>query len=162
MASNIKPAVDFFSNEAKEILRGLEAEDVPQWGKMTPQHMVEHLIVIFKLSIGRIKVPIVTKEEDWPKTKAYLMADSPMKRNVGSPNGNNELQDLRLPNFTAAVNKLEAEIDNFLNYVKEKPEQIADHPFGGPMTAEEWLLFHRKHFKHHFIQFNLIPDYEKS
>ncbi len=153
-------AEEYLMSEAMVALEKLKVSDMPVWGKMTPQHMVEHLIITFKMSIGKINIPIITKEEDWPKTKAYLMKDSPMRRNVPSPVGNNDLLPLRFPDLESAKAKLLAERDFFLNMMKEQPDFIANHPYGGPMTLEEWLLFHRKHFKHHFIQFGLIPDYE--
>lgn len=153
-------ATSFLIEEAPVHLAELTTEHSAVWGKMTPQHMVEHLIITFKMSIGKINIPFVTKEEDWPKTKAYLMKDSPMRRNVPSPVGNDELLPLRFPDLESAKAKLLEERDFFLNFAKEQPDFVANHPYGGPMTAQEWLLFHRKHFKHHFIQFGLIPDYE--
>lgn len=153
-------ATSFLIEEAPAHLAELTTDHSAVWGKMTPQHMVEHLIITFKMSIGKINIPIVTKEEDWPKTKAYLMKDSPMRRNIPSPVGNDELQPLRFPDLESAKAKLLEERDFFLNFIKEQPDFVANHPYGGPMKAQEWLLFHRKHFKHHFIQFGLIPDYE--
>lgn len=158
--NQVNNAEQYLMSEAMMALEKLKVSDLPVWGKMTPQHMVEHLIITFKMSIGKINIPIITKEEDWPKTKAYLMKDSPMRRNVPSPVGNNDLLPLRFPDLESAKAKLLAERDFFLNMMKEQPDVIANHPYGGPMTLEEWLLFHRKHFKHHFIQFGLIPDYE--
>ncbi|MFT6872587.1 MAG: hypothetical protein ACJAVN_001598 [Roseivirga sp.] len=150
----------FFTEEVPSLLENLYANQQPVWGLMTPHHMIEHLIVAFKMSIGRIKIPVMSKEEDFPKLKAYLMKDSPMRRSVTSSTGKNELQPLRSASFEEAKKKLIKEIDAFLAFMKATPDFVADHPFGGPMTAEEWIFFHRKHFKHHFIQFGLIPDYE--
>lgn len=155
-------AEKYLIEEAPPHLAELTTGHSAAWGKMTPQHMVEHLIITFKMSIGKINIPFVTKEEDWPKNKAYLMKDSPMKKNVPSPVGNNELLPLRFPDLESAKAKLLTEIDFFLNMMKEQPGFTANHPYGGPMNLEEWLLFHRKHFKHHFIQFGLIPDYEQN
>ena len=155
-------AEKFLIEEAPLHLDKLTTEHSALWGKMTAQHMVEHLIVTFKMSIGRIIIPPVTKEEDWPRTKAYLMKDSPMRRNVPSPAGDDNLQPLRLPDLESAKAKLLQERDFFLNMMRAQPDFIANHPYGGPMNLEEWLQFHRKHFKHHFIQFGLIPDYEQG
>jgi len=150
----------FLGDELPALLDALKADLKPVWGLMTPHHMLEHLIVTYKMSIGRINIPMVAKEEDQPRIKAYLVKDSPMRRSVPSPTGNNELQPLRTANIEEAKEKVLNETAHFLEYVKSDPGQIANHPYGGPMTAEEWLLFHRKHIKHHFIQFGLIPDYE--
>ena len=152
----------FLEQEVRRHLVELTVNHQPLWGIMTPQHMVEHLIVTYKMSIGRIKIPIVSKEEDRPRLKAYLMKDSPMRRAVPSPTGNDNLQPLRFPSLQEAKDKLLQETASFLQFAEEQPDFMANHPYGGPMTAEEWLQFHRKHIKHHFIQFGLIPDYAKE
>ncbi|GHE52066.1 hypothetical protein [Roseivirga thermotolerans] len=158
----ITRAEQYLKKDAPIHLADLTEESAATWGKMTPQHMVEHLIITFKMSVGKINIPIVTQEEEWPATKAYLMKDSPMRRNVPSPVGNNELLPLRFPDLHTAKTKLLEETLSFLEFAREQPDFIANHPFGGPMKASEWLLFHRKHFKHHFIQFGLIEDYVKQ
>ena len=150
----------FLKDDLPLLLEKLKADQEPLWGLMTPQHMVEHLIVTYKMAIGRIKIPVVSKEEDWPRIKGYFFKDSPMKRSVPSPTGKNELQPLRSASLEEAVAKLNKETEHFLSFVEEQPDFIANHPYGGPMTAVEWLLFNRKHIKHHCIQFGLLPDYE--
>ncbi|GAB5524584.1 MAG: hypothetical protein Roseis2KO_24560 [Roseivirga sp.] len=152
--------VQFLTIEFPRLLRQLPVDAKPAWGLMTPQHMVEHLIVTYKMSIGRIKIPVISATEDHPRLKAYLMKDSPMRRSVPSPTGNNELQPLRSASLQEAVDKAIKETGSFLKFVDEQPDFMADHPYGGPMRADEWLFFHRKHIKHHFIQFNLMADYE--
>lgn len=160
MENQLLTARNFLGKEVPLLLANLEVDITPAWGLMTPQHMLEHLMVTFKLSIGRIKIPVISKEEDFPKLKTYLMKDGPMRRSIPSPTGKSELQPLRSSSLAEAKEKLVKETESFLAFMKAQPDFVADHPFGGPMTAEEWLLFHRKHFKHHFIQFGLIPDYE--
>lgn len=160
MENQLTSVETFFIQEVPLLLTGLNESEKPLWGLMTPQHMIEHLIVTFKMSIGRIKIPVVSKEEDFPRLKAYLMKDSPMRRSVPSPTGKNELQPLRSTDLEEAKEKLANEISSFLSYMKSNPQAIANHPYGGPMTSQEWLFFHKKHFKHHFIQFSLLPDYE--
>jgi hypothetical protein len=40
----------------------LKADQKPCWGKMTPQHMVEHLYKTVQASISEIKLNIYTEE----------------------------------------------------------------------------------------------------
>ena len=151
----------FFTKEVPDILDRLKEDTQSIWGIMTPQHMVEHLIVTYKMSIGRIKLPVISREEDIPRIKAYLMKDSPMRRSVPAPTGKNELQPLRATSLDEAKEKLLKETVSFLDFMRAQPDHLADHPYGGAMRADEWVYFHRKHIKHHFIQFGLIPDYEQ-
>ena len=158
--TNINGVFDFLSKEVRLIIIELDNSFQAQWGIMTPQHMVEHLILTYKLSVGRIQIPIISKEEDRPRLKEYLMKDSPMRRSVPSPTGNNGLQPLRFKDLDEAKEKFLIETISFLKFVEQQPDFVSNHPYGGPMTSQEWLLFHRKHIKHHFIQFGLLPDYE--
>ena len=154
--------MSFFREEVPSCLSLLNEDHKPLWGKMTPQHMIEHLIVTYKMSIGRIRIPVVTPEEDHPRLRAYLMRDSPMRRSVPSPTGKNELQPLRSASLDEAKEKLLAEVESFIAFEDEQPELTTTHPYGGPFNMSEWLQVHRKHIKHHFIQFGLIPDYERA
>lgn len=160
MEEEILLADHFFSVELPNALDQLAPDAKPLWGVMTPQHMVEHLIVTYKMSIGRIKIPLVVSPEEAPKNKPYLLKDSPMRRNVASPTGNNELQPLRFDDLDTAITKLKEEVLKFQEFREQNPEFHAIHPYGGALNPDEWLLFHRKHVKHHLIQFGLIPDYE--
>ena len=38
-------------------LKSLKVDQQPEWGIMTPQHMVEHLIVSTKMSNGGLNIP---------------------------------------------------------------------------------------------------------
>ncbi|MGW8121508.1 hypothetical protein ACV07N_02535 [Roseivirga echinicomitans] len=160
MEQNIQEVETYLSATVPALLVKLTPAQKPLWGKMTPQHMVEHLIVVYKLSMGRFSVPIISKEEEWPKLKEYLMKDSPMRRNVSAPDGKSDLQPLKFADLDEAKQNFIAETATFLRFFEAQPEFISNHPYGGPLTAQEWLFCHRKHIKHHFIQFDLIPDYE--
>lgn len=160
MQQDVLSAHAFFK-EAPEILDQLKADAQPQWGLMTAQHMVEHLIVTYKMAIGRIKIPLAIPEEKAGRNRAYLIQDSPMRRSVPSPTGNNDLQPLRSGSLEEAIDKLKSEIKKFGEFIEQNPDHVAIHPFGGELNANEWLLFTQKHMKHHFIQFGLIPDYEQ-
>lgn len=149
-----------FFKEAPLLLDQLTVDTQPLWGLMTPQHMVEHLIVTYKMAIGRIKIPLAISTEKAEQNKAYLTADSPMRRSVPSPSGNNNLQPLRSASLGEAIEKLRHEIQKFGEFIDANPSHKALHPYGGDFNADEWMLFTRKHMKHHFIQFGLIADYE--
>jgi len=43
-----------------------------------------------------------------------------------------------------------------LNFLTKNTDFRAVHPFFGELTAEQWLLFQKKHFTHHLSQFGLL------
>ncbi len=159
MSNEIAAARTFLSDELPSLLDQLKPDQKPEWGIMTPQHMVEHLIITAKLSLGRFNVPIASSLEELEKRKKHLITDGPMKKSIQMPNGNNDLKPLKFPNLEEAVKTLKEAMEEVVKREEHQPETKVNHPFGGPMTATEWVLFHRKHIKHHLIQFGLLPDY---
>lgn len=159
MTTEIAAARTFLSDELPSLLDELKHDQQPDWGIMTAQHMVEHLIITAKLSLGRFDIPIASAPEQMEKRKKHLITDGPMQRSIQMPDGNNDLKPLKFPNLEEAVNTLKEAMEQVVKREELQPEAKVNHPFGGPMTATEWMLFHRKHIKHHLIQFGLLPDY---
>jgi len=48
------------------VLNHLKVDAKPLWGKMSPQHMVEHLILTFRICNGTKEVEIITEDRLLP------------------------------------------------------------------------------------------------
>lgn len=75
----------------------LLTKDKPaQFGIMTPQHMVEHLILTFKLSQGKISLPEkIPSPKAIQAKKAVLYGNMDLPRGIKAPGLGDELLDLR-------------------------------------------------------------------
>lgn len=148
----------FTPTELRKNLEALTPETPAKFGIMTPQHMVEHLILLMKISTGKIKIPLSGSEESAEKFKYQLIyTDMEFPKGVkakGIPEDNP--LPLRYENLETAVDKLTSEIDEFHSYFKANAEQKTLHPVLNWLNYEEWKVFHTKHFAHHFRQFGLI------
>lgn len=145
-------------NEILELLKKLNPETAPQFGIMTPQHMVEHLILLVKLSNGGIKGQLMRSEETAVKWKQGLIyTDMEFPMGVRIP-GEEEsvLTELRYENLEKALDKLEEEIKKFEDFFQNNSHESTMHPALGTLNHEEWTIFHNKHFTHHFKQFGLV------
>lgn len=133
-------------------------EDAPAlWGTMGPQHMLEHLVLPLQFSRGMFEVPLVTPLDKVEKVKRImLMSDAPLKKDFPAPFIGPGLQPFKCASFELARTELFLEIDLFLEFMQQNPEAVFTHPIFGDLNREEWYLFHRKHFTHHFGQFGLI------
>lgn len=63
-------------NHSTEIitkLNSLNPTTQPKWGIMTPQHMVEHLIVITKISNGGLNIPCRIPKDQIAGYRAFLL-----------------------------------------------------------------------------------------
>lgn len=138
-------------------LQQLQADTIPQFGSMTPQQMVEHITVTIKGSNGKINIPLRFTEDEaavWKKKMIYTDMDFPM--GLKSPlvaDGPPVYVHADLP---AAVEALRAELTDFEAHHQQNPEIKHTHPRLGELNHKEWLIFHSKHFTHHFKQFGLI------
>ncbi|MDX5340781.1 MAG: hypothetical protein LPK25_17275, partial [Cyclobacteriaceae bacterium] len=59
--------------EINSRLESLKEDSQPIFGKMTAQHMIEHLILTIKISYGRIKIPHFEPSERQLKEKQNLL-----------------------------------------------------------------------------------------
>ena len=60
-------------------------------------------------------------------------------------------------NLEEAKSIFATELNRFHDYFKSNPEATLMNPSLGLLSHKEWLVFHTKHFKHHFKQFSLLP-----
>jgi len=156
MINQIQVARQYLSEQVPLILERLQEETQPIWGSMTSLQMLEHLIITLKLTKGEIEVQTVTSAEKHKDIKAFLLGDQLIPRHSKFPITDEELQKWHVPTLTIAKQKLTNEIETYLEFIQEQPEFIANHPYAGPMNSNELVVFHRKHFTHHFTQFGLI------
>ncbi|MEN5055603.1 DUF1569 domain-containing protein [Sphingobacterium kitahiroshimense] len=137
----------------ERLLLKLEKDSLPIWGKMTAQQMVEHLIDQVQYTNGK-KIPYceVTEQEAYKARQINIYTDTELSRNVifGEP-----LKKLLFSDLNVATNQLMSELRDFDKYFEE-PGKTEIHGAFGPMTYQEWLIWHSKHFYHHLKQFGLI------
>jgi hypothetical protein len=149
---------DFLNHLFPDILANLDKNDIARWGKMSAQHMIEHLLYAFEISTGKLAVPCSIPEKFIDRAKRFLHNDSRTPLNFKNPLLGDEPIPLRYSNLAEAVEKLKAESRNFFEHFRETPETVHVHPLFGPLGAEEWERAHFKHCYHHLLQFGLIAQ----
>ena len=143
-------------NQYIEKLILLRANTKPLWGKMTPQHMVEHLILAMKMSTGKLKLECFNPPEKLPALKKFLMSSRPLPELFVNPAIGENLLPLEYSSLEAAKNILNQEIIDYLNHFELNPEAKTVNVTFGELNKEEWDVFHKKHFIHHLSQFELL------
>ncbi|MFK8102848.1 MAG: phenylacetic acid degradation bifunctional protein PaaZ [Saprospiraceae bacterium] len=138
-------------------LAKLTEDSKAQWGKMTPQHMVEHFEYFFRMSTGELPTEISTPEKYLERTQESLFNYRPMPKGVDHPLlKKGELEDLRFENLAEAKTAMLKAYDEFEAYFKANPTAITPNTVFGNLDKELWDLLNRKHANHHFEQFGLI------
>jgi len=140
-----------------EILSQLKADDKPEFGKMTPQHMVEHLAFAVRFSNGKEPQQHHYAADKEQKIKAFIIGtNNDMPIGFKSPvMPLEELPVLTHSNLTNAIDNLKTELNDFDNYFINQPLSKPINPTMGELNYQEWVRFHNRHFTHHFKQFGL-------
>lgn len=139
--------------ELRKLLSLLTPQTIPVWGKMKPQQMVEHLVDQVQWTNGK-RITVCERDEASAQNSKQVMiyTDAEIPRNLVVEILPENYQYL---DINAAIDQLMNELDDFDNYFKE-PGATSIHVGFGPMTYNEWLIWHGKHFAHHLKQFGLI------
>ena len=148
------------ASERKTLLerfQKLTPETPALFGLMSAQHMVEHVALVFSVSNGRMEVDQTTPERLANITKRRLLqSDMEFPKGFKAPIlPENETIPMLNENLESAVQALESEIEAFERWFIDNPGSRPVHPVMGPLSFEEWQVFHRKHLRHHLEQFGV-------
>ncbi len=143
--------------ELSALLGKLREDDLPAFGAMSAQHMVEHLAFTVAFSNGNAPQQRHYPPEKEQKIKAFIIdSDHDMPISFKSPVLPAEgLPLLRHGNLAQAIDQLNIELQQFDHYFALHPSAEPVNPTMGALNYTEWLRFHNRHFTHHFKQFKL-------
>jgi oxepin-CoA hydrolase/3-oxo-5,6-dehydrosuberyl-CoA semialdehyde dehydrogenase len=147
-------------NEAfiKKALNQLTADHQPKWGMMTPQHMVEHLEMSYRIASGEHQdFEVATPEEYLEKVAATLWNYDKMPKNHKMPLMKDDgLEALVHSDLETAKTKLLEAREEYLDFFKRHPRATTKNAVFGELTKYEWTLLERKHITHHLEQFGIL------
>jgi oxepin-CoA hydrolase/3-oxo-5,6-dehydrosuberyl-CoA semialdehyde dehydrogenase len=136
-------------------LNRLKATTIPAWGTMHAQQMIEHLVETMEYTNGKKMAVLEIPEEEARSEKlAKVVPDFEIPRNVKGPIPDNTGKKM-FKDLPSAIAALKNEIQRFEDHFR-MPGQTSVHGAFGPMNYDEWILWHGKHFAHHFTQFGLM------
>jgi hypothetical protein len=148
--------MNMLTNNYLMLLNKLDPQLKPLWGKMTPQHMVEHLILAVQMSNGKLKLECFNPPEKIPALKRFLMSNRPMPKGFVNPVIGPDNLPLNYSSLDESKKKLEEEIEDYYRFFEENPDVRPVNVTFGELNKEEWDVFHKKHFTHHLSQFGLL------
>ncbi len=138
-----------------ESLDRLHTDTKQLWGKMSAQHMIEHLILAARTSNGKLSIGCFNPPEKWPTLKRFLMSSRQLPKGFINPLIGEELMPLEYENLEEAKIILKKEVEDYYKYFEEHPDASLVNPTFGELNKNEWDVFHEKHFTHHFGQFGI-------
>lgn len=151
------PFMAFNRTNVAKALDKLTEGRAAQWGILTPQHMVEHLEFFMQMSMGKVQTEIITPEKRIERYQESLFNYRSMPRSFDHPLlKEKELETLRFTNLEEAKAALCSAIDDYETFFQENPGIETPNTIFGMLDKQLWDLMHRKHFHHHFSQFDLV------
>lgn len=146
-------AFDLSAIEKK--LQNLEENSKPLWGRMSAAKMLEHLILVARVSNGKEKIAFAGKEEHLPKLHSVLKSDKPFPQNFSAPAQVEAFLETSSGKTVDALKKqLINELAHFQEHFRHNPELKVTNAVFGSLNYDEWKYFHQKHISHHLAQFN--------
>ncbi len=134
-----------------------DAETKPLFGVMTPQHILEHLMMSLHLAGGKLKIEFKGDLAMADKVKANLIySDADLPQGIKNPILKDEPNPYVFKTIDEAKQALKNELEIFYKYKSENPAAKNVHPRMNLLTLDEWVILQNKHFKHHFKQVGLV------
>ncbi len=141
-----------------ELLNKLQADAQPIFGTMTAQHMVEHLALAVRFSNGKMPQQHYYPTDKEQRIKAFVIGtNNELPIGFKAPVLPTEtLLPLEYAHLADAIANLMSELQDFAAYFIQHPLAQPINPTMGELNYQEWVIFHQKHFSHHFRQFGLL------
>ncbi len=147
---------DFLKHSFMEALCSLNAQARAQWGGMSAQHMVEHLLWTFEFSTGDTDIHRDVPPAVSERMKAFLYDNRPTPREYKNPLLGETPPSFRFSNLEESRQALQKALNRFFDLYTKNPNANYDHPLFGPLNGEEWERALFKHCYHHLLQFGII------
>lgn len=140
----------------EEKLNAITESTQPKWGRMTAQHLVEHMEFFTQMALGNVETEITTPEKYLEKTQDSLWNYRSMPKEFDHPIlKKGEVEDLRFENLEEAKDAFWKAYDEMEIWFKENPKGTVKNTVFGWLTKYEFQLLNRKHWAHHLEQFGI-------
>ena len=133
----------------------LQPETPALWGRMTAQNMIEHLVEAVEYTNGK-RVADLSVPPGKADSQKRLLVHSDFVIPAGVTGYlPDATRTKRFKDLATSILELNKELDSFECFFEDEAKTATHFEFG-PMNYAEWLIWHGKHFTHHFKQFGLL------
>jgi len=144
----------FLTNEMPERLAKLTSNAQAKFGLMTPQHMVEHLILMTKLSVRQYGDATAEPTEGQIKFKKFITNGAKFEHRPSNKTAA-DLPKLKYASLEEALGNYPQGINGFYDHFDANPDFLSFNQIQGALGFEDLEFLHRQHFEYHLGQFGL-------
>ncbi|MEM1124132.1 MAG: hypothetical protein AAGJ18_27090 [Bacteroidota bacterium] len=152
----------FLTTELPAMLRQLEGEQEPNFGLMTAQHMVEHLIYVTKSLSKRQGNPEGEPTKSQLYFRKFIDKGCPFEYRPKEGVTKDNLNPLRSAHIEEAIQGLEKATAQFYALFESNPDHKSYNPMMGEFDLAALELFNYQHGRWHAYQFGLIEEFEAA
>jgi len=150
---------DFLINELPKFLKKLTPEKEGNFGLMTPQHMVEHLVVVIKTTAKKYEGDRESVPNERQVGFQKFIRNGAVLKHRPSDKTKADLPPLKYSSLEEALSHMPEAVQRFYDFWDSNPDYTPYAAFMGEMSFDEVELFHYMHFRFHLWQFGLIAEY---
>lgn len=150
---------DFLTNEFPELLNTLSPDTEGDFGLMTPQHMVEHLVQAIESATvkyeGERESPANAQQLGMQK---FIKSGSVLSHKP-SDKTKADLPPLNYATLEEAISFVPKAVHEFYDFHDTNSDYIPYASYLGEVPFEDVELFHYMHIRYHLWQFGLLEQY---
>lgn len=144
----------FLTTEMTERLSKLTTDTPAKFGLMTPQHMVEHLILMTKISVRQYGDINSEPTEGQIKFKRFIDKGAKFEYRPSDKTAA-DLPKLKYASLEEALSNYPTGINGFYTHFDADPQFKSYNQIQGALGFEDLEFLHRQHFEYHLGQFGL-------
>lgn len=150
---------DFLNNEFPELLKNLSPKTVGNFGLMSPQHMVEHLVQAIESATVKYE-----GERENPATEQQLGMQQFIKNGSvlshrPSDKTKADLPPLHQSSLEEAISLVPKAVQEFYTFRDDNPDYKPYASYLGEVSFDDVELFQFMHIRYHLWQFGLLEHY---
>ncbi|WP_281542877.1 DUF1569 domain-containing protein [Maribacter aestuarii] len=157
MTSNSKR--DFLTHKFPELLNTLSSETKGNFGLMTPQHMVEHLIGALSSATTKYKGERISPATEQQLGMQKFIKSGSVLSHRPSDKTEADLPPLKYTSLEEAISNIPEAVQRYYAFQDGNPHYKPYASFMGELSYEDLELFHYMHIKYHLWQFSLLKQY---
>lgn len=137
--------------EIRERIARLRPDRQGEWGRMSAQQMVCHLVESFRMALGDLKVSPKRLPIRYPPLKQLIVYAAPFPKNAPTAP---ELVVSATPRpFVEDVAQFQSSLDRFV--ARGQRGEWPEHPAFGRLSPRAWGVLAYRHVDHHLRQFGV-------
>ncbi len=150
---------EFLTNSFPELLNNLNIDTKANFGLMTPQHMVEHLIMALGSATTKFEGERIKPASEQQLGMQQFIKSGSVLVHRPSEKTKADLPPLKYASLEEAITNIPDAVEKYYAFQDNNPNYIPYASFMGEVSYEDVELFHYMHIKYHLWQFGLLEQY---